>query len=75
MADRLLDARGLDCPLPLLKAKKALRDIAVGQTLQILATDAGSWRDFAVFAEQSGQLLLKASEEAGEYHYLFQRKL
>jgi TusA-related sulfurtransferase len=75
MANSLLDARGLACPLPLLKARKALRDVAVGQTLEVLATDAGSWRDFAVFAEQSGQSLLEAAEVEGEFRYLFRREL
>lgn len=77
MADSQLDTRGLACPLPLLKARKALRELAVGQTLEVLATDPGSWRDFAAFAEQSGQLLLEAGESSGEsgseYRYLFQR--
>lgn len=73
MADSLLDTRGLACPLPLLKARKALRDIAVGQTLEVLATDPGSWRDFAAFAEQSGQTLLEAVESQGEYRYVLLR--
>ncbi len=73
MSDVFLDARGMSCPLPLLKARKALRDMAIGQTLEILATDAGSWRDFAAFAEQSGQHLLEAVENGGEYRYVLQR--
>ncbi|HQQ63963.1 MAG TPA: sulfurtransferase TusA family protein [Pseudomonadales bacterium] len=74
MADSQLDTRGLACPLPLLKARKALRDLPVGQTLEVLATDPGSWRDFAAFAEQSGQSLLEAVESSGEYRYLFRRE-
>lgn len=70
--DRELDARQLNCPLPLLKARQALRDLAAGQTLLVLATDAGSWRDFAAFAEQSGHTLLEATEVAGVYYYLLQ---
>lgn len=69
----VLDVRGLACPLPLLKARKALRDVAVGGVLEVLATDPGSWRDFAAFAEQSGHGLLEASEAQGEYRYRLQR--
>jgi tRNA 2-thiouridine synthesizing protein A len=72
MADCVLDARGLACPLPLLKTKKALRELVAGQTLGVFATDAGSWRDFAVFAERSGHLLLEARDNGSEYYYLLQ---
>lgn len=68
-----LDVRGLACPLPLLKARKALREVVVGQTLEVLATDPGSWRDFAAFAEQSGHSLLEASEAQGMYRYVIKR--
>lgn len=68
-----LDVCGLACPLPLLKARKALRELAVGETLAVLATDPGSWRDFAAFAEQSGNALLEATETQGVYRYLLQR--
>lgn len=68
-----LDVCGLECPLPLLKARKALRDVEVGHTLEVLATDPGSWRDFAAFAEQSGHGLLEASESQGVYRYVLQR--
>jgi tRNA 2-thiouridine synthesizing protein A len=71
--DHHLDVCGLACPLPLLKARKALRDVMVGETLEVLATDPGSWRDFAVFAEQSGQRLLQASEAQGVFRYLLKR--
>jgi tRNA 2-thiouridine synthesizing protein A len=70
-----LDVRGLACPLPLLKARKALRDVAIGQTLEVMATDPGSWRDFAAFAEQSGNSLLEAVEEDGVYRYLLLRNV
>lgn len=53
--DKELDARGLNCPLPILKAKKALSDMQSGQTLRVVATDAGSVRDFQAFAKQTGQ--------------------
>lgn len=70
-----LDVCGLACPLPLLKARKALRDIEVGQSLEVIATDPGSWRDFAAFAEQSGNCLLEAVEENGVYRYLLLRNV
>ena len=67
--DEVLDARGLPCPLPLLKAKQALAHLEAGQTLEIVATDAGSWRDFEAFADHSTHILM-AREERGEvYHY------
>lgn len=58
-ADRALDARGLNCPLPILKAKKALADMTSGQILQVICTDAGSVRDFQAFARQTGNELLQ----------------
>ncbi|MCG6657623.1 sulfurtransferase TusA family protein [Halomonas campisalis] len=67
--DDVLDARGLPCPLPLLKAKQALARLVPGQLLEVVATDAGSWRDFETFAEQSVHELV-AREERGEvFHY------
>ncbi|WP_108445112.1 sulfurtransferase TusA family protein [Halomonas denitrificans] len=67
--DDLLDARGLPCPLPLLKAKQALSRLAPGQLLEVQATDAGSWRDFETFVAQSPHEM-HAREERGEvYHY------
>ena len=68
-----LDARGLDCPMPLLQAKRALNAMQAGQRLQVLATDRGSVRDFRVFAEQSGHLLLASDEADGVYSYLLQK--
>ncbi|MFT5720330.1 MAG: tRNA 2-thiouridine synthesizing protein A [Motiliproteus sp.] len=61
-----VDARGLSCPLPLLKAKQALNRLQPGEVLQVLATDAGSVRDFKAFTDQSGDLLLHSGEEPGE---------
>jgi len=63
-ADKELDARGLNCPLPILKAKKALAELASGQTLKVIATDSGSLRDFQAFAKQTGNELV-AQETAG----------
>ena len=69
-----LDARGLDCPMPLLKAKRALNAMAPGEQLRVLATDQGSVRDFRVFAEQSGHLLLASEEtDAGVYVHLIEK--
>ena len=56
--DKELDARGLNCPLPILKAKKALTDLQSGQLLKVTATDPGSWRDFESFARQTGHELV-----------------
>ncbi len=68
-----LDTKGLDCPMPLLKAKRALNAMAPGQQLRVLATDQGSVRDFRVFAEQSGHLLLASDETDGVYTHLLQK--
>lgn len=68
-----VDATGLACPMPLLKAKRALNGMAAGQQLRILSTDQGSVRDFRVFAEQSGHLLLSSEESDGVYVYLMQK--
>ncbi|WP_129138965.1 sulfurtransferase TusA family protein [Modicisalibacter coralii] len=64
-----LDARGLSCPLPLLKAKQALSRLGTGQTLHVAATDPGSWRDFESFAAQGVHQLVEREERGGEYHY------
>lgn len=64
-----VDARGLNCPLPLLKAKQALNALQSGDELSVLATDPGSVRDFRVFAEQAGHELLESSQQDGLYRY------
>lgn len=66
-ADRELDARGLNCPLPILKAKKALADMTSGQVLKVIATDTGSVRDFQAFAKQTGNELLGQETVGAEY--------
>jgi tRNA 2-thiouridine synthesizing protein A len=68
-----LDTCGLDCPLPLLKAKQALNRMHSGDTLRVRATDPGSQRDFRVFAEQSGYQLLESSAENGVFCYVFKK--
>jgi tRNA 2-thiouridine synthesizing protein A len=69
-----LDARGLNCPLPILKAKKALAEMTSGEILRVIATDPGSIRDFQAFARQTGNLLIGQSEENKEYTFFMQRK-
>jgi len=68
-----LDVTGLDCPMPLLKAKRALNAMVAGQRLKVLATDQGSVRDFQVFARQSGHILLASDEADGVYTHLLQK--
>ncbi|MGB1340844.1 MAG: sulfurtransferase TusA family protein [Pseudomonadales bacterium] len=65
----MLDTKGLNCPMPLLKAKQQLNKLDSGEVLLIEATDAGSVRDFQVFASQSGHLLLKQTDESGVYRH------
>jgi len=67
--DKELDARGLNCPLPILRTKKALTDMSTGQVLKILATDPGSVKDFAAFSKQTGNPLL--SSEAADKEFIF----
>lgn len=73
-ADREVDARGLNCPLPVLRTKKALNDMTSGQLLRILATDPGSVRDFEAFARQTGNELLRHAEHDGVFMFLLKRK-
>lgn len=69
-----VDARGLNCPLPILKAKKALAELQSGQVLRITATDPGSVRDFQAFAKQTGNALLSHLQSGREFIFLMQRK-
>lgn len=71
--DQELDARGLNCPLPILRAKKALNTLQGGQVLKIIATDPGSVKDFEAFASQTGNELLESSEQNGEFHFLMKK--
>ena len=73
MADATLDAKGLNCPLPILKAKKAINDVASGGTLEIFATDPGSVADFEAFCRTTGNELLESKEEGGVYTYLIKK--
>ncbi len=71
--DLELDASGLNCPLPILRAKKALAELSSGQTLHIIATDPGSTKDFAAFAKQTGNALEDSREDAGKFHFLLRK--
>ena len=73
MADMVLDAKGLDCPLPILRTKKALQEVATGGTLEVLATDPGSVADFKAFCRQTGHELVESSEAGGVYKFLIKR--
>ncbi len=72
--DQELDACGLNCPLPILRAKKSLSSLESGQVLRIIATDPGSVKDFEAFAKQTGNELLESSEEGGKFHFLVKKK-
>jgi len=73
-ADRELYCRGLNCPLPILRAKKSLAEIEAGRVLKIIATDPGSLKDFQAFARQTGNDLLETVEASGEYTFYIRRK-
>ena len=68
-----LDARGLNCPLPILRAKKTLNKMQSGDTLQILSTDPGSVKDFEVFATQTGNELLSSQVSDDEFHFVLKK--
>jgi len=73
-AQKELDARGLNCPLPILKAKKALADMHAGEVLKIIATDPGSMRDFQAFARQTGNELVEQVALGDEFVHLLRRR-
>lgn len=72
--DKELDARGLNCPLPILRTKKALTDMITGQVLKILATDPGSVKDFQAFSKQTGNELLSSDAADKEFIFFMKRK-
>jgi tRNA 2-thiouridine synthesizing protein A len=72
--DKDLDARGLNCPLPILRAKKALTDMGSGQVLRILATDPGAVKDFQAFSRQTGNPLLAHTEQEREFEFFMRKK-
>ena len=71
--DQELDASGLNCPLPILRAKKALTGMDAGQVLHIIATDPGSVKDFDAFAKQTGNELLESKEDGGKFYFLLKK--
>ena len=71
--DTELDASGLNCPLPILRAKKTLSGMESGQVLHVIATDPGSIKDFDAFAKQTGNELMESKEDGGKYHFLIKK--
>lgn len=74
MADKVLDAKGLNCPLPILKAKKALKDMTSGQVLEVISTDPGSVADFQAFCRTTGNELIEHKEDGGIYTFQIGKK-
>jgi tRNA 2-thiouridine synthesizing protein A len=72
--DKEIDTRGLNCPLPILRTKKALGDVQSGQVLKVVATDPGSVKDFETFAKQTGHTLLQHAEANGEFTFFMRKK-
>lgn len=72
--DKEIDTRGLNCPLPILKAKKALTDMESGQLLKVVSTDAGSVRDFQAFARQTGNELVDQQTEGADFIHVLRRR-
>ena len=70
MADQTLDAKGLNCPLPILRAKKALKDMPAGATLEVLATDPGAVKDFQAFCRTTGNTLVEHSTEGSIFRFV-----
>ena len=73
-ANKEIDTRGLNCPLPILRTKKALADITSGQVLKVVATDPGSVKDFETFSRQTGHTLLSHAEANGEFTFFMMKK-
>lgn len=72
--DKELDASGLNCPLPILRTKKALAELTAGQILKVVATDPGSVKDMQAFAKQTGNELLSSAEAGGKYQFFLKKK-
>ena len=73
MVAQTLDTKGLNCPLPILKAKKAIKDLQSGEVLEILATDPGSVKDFEAFARATGNELMESNEDDGVFRFLLKK--
>lgn len=72
--DKELDARGLNCPLPILRSKKSLNEMTTGQVLKVVATDPGAIKDFDAFAKQTGNELLSSAQAGGEFTFFIKKK-
>jgi tRNA 2-thiouridine synthesizing protein A len=72
--DKELDAKGLNCPLPILRTKKALAEMSSGQVLKVIATDPGSVKDMQAFAKQTGNELVSSAEAGGEFTFFMKKK-
>jgi len=75
MADQLLDATGMNCPLPILKASKALKGLPAGGTLEVLATDSGSVADFHAFCRTTGNELLEHTQQDNVYRFVLKKRV
>jgi tRNA 2-thiouridine synthesizing protein A len=73
MADQVLDACGLNCPLPILKTKKAINKMEIGHVLEVLSTDAGSVKDLEAFCNQTGNILISTVEDDGKYTFIIEK--
>ncbi len=73
MADQVLDVKGLNCPLPILRAKKALKEMPMGATLEVLATDPGAVKDFEAFCRTTGNELVSSNSQPNLYTFLIRR--
>jgi tRNA 2-thiouridine synthesizing protein A len=73
MADQTLDAKGLNCPLPILRAKKALQGMSAGSTLEVLVTDPGAVKDFQAFCRTTGDKLVESTTESGVFRFVIRR--
>jgi tRNA 2-thiouridine synthesizing protein A len=73
MTDLVLDAKGLNCPLPILRTKKSLKDVPMGGTIEVLATDPGSVADFQAFCRTTGNVLKEQSQDGGVYRFVIVR--
>jgi len=74
MADQQVDARGLNCPMPIVKTAQAVKALASGQTVEVLTTDAGSVKDFAAWSKTTGNAIIEQSSDAGVFRFVLQKK-
>ncbi|MDH5189546.1 MAG: sulfurtransferase TusA family protein [Rhodospirillaceae bacterium] len=73
MATQTLDTKGMNCPLPILKTKKAIKGLSAGDTLEVLSTDPGSVKDFEAFCKSTGNKLMESSEDGGVFRYIIEK--